>query len=361
MPRRIRLLIEAVKGRDLEKVRALVDKGADVNVREADGATPLSWAIHHDDLAIAHLLVRAGADPNAANYYGVTPLSLACTNRNEELVALLLEAGANSNATPPNGETPLLSAARTGHARIVKQLLAHGADVTATELRRQQTALMWAAAEGHRDVVQALVEGGSNVNAQSDSGFTALMFAARQGNVEIARLLISAGADVNRAAKNGTTALMVATASLEVSTEGYQRVGALLLEHGAAVAGGQLPYTSLHVAVATRKHDLVKTLLAYGADPNARVGAAKMQDGGPVRLAVGATPFWLAAKEVDPQLMRMLVSAGADPTVTPDDGTTALMSAAGVGQVGDHVPAPLFNRLTAAGGTKRVPSKQCRC
>jgi ankyrin repeat protein len=145
------------------------------------------------------------------------------------------------------------------------------------------------------------------------------------------QMLVAAGANVNQVAPDGSTALLVATASLATSSAGYERVGTFLLEHGAELTVAALPYTVLHVAVATGKAELVKAVLARGADPNARAGRGGDKD--MVKVSKGATPFWLAAKQVDTNLMRLLIAAGADRTVTPDDGTTALMAAAGVGQV----------------------------
>jgi ankyrin repeat protein len=83
-------LIEAVRNRDVQSVRALLDHRADVNATQGDGATALHWAAHVDDLVIADLLIRAGAHPDAANDVGATPLHLACTNRGAPMVERLL-------------------------------------------------------------------------------------------------------------------------------------------------------------------------------------------------------------------------------------------------------------------------------
>src|SRR2546427_11314977 len=73
-------LVDAAKNRNREAVRSLVQQHVDVNTPQADGATPLAWAGHWDDLETADLLIRGGAKLNAANSHGVTPLSLAFTN-----------------------------------------------------------------------------------------------------------------------------------------------------------------------------------------------------------------------------------------------------------------------------------------
>jgi ankyrin repeat protein len=324
-------LVDAAKRRDPSAVRTLLREGVDVNVPEPDGTTALAWAAHRDDREVAALLIRAGADPKVANHYGVTPLSLACTNRSAAMVEMLLKAGADPNAAFSNGETPLLTAARTGDAGVVKLLLLYGAEVKAAEQRRQQTALMWAVVGGHADAVKLLVEYGADVRAASTKGFTPLMFAARNGDVEIARTLVAAGAQVDQAGDGGITALLVASGSLGPTSGGYEQTGAFLLEQGADPNVKALPYTALHAAIVTRKPELVKALLAAGANANARAAGGGGND--VIRIPKGATPFWLAAREVDVNLMRVLSAAGADVAQAPDDGSTALMTAAGVGQV----------------------------
>ena len=77
--------------------------------------------------------------------------------------------------------------------------------------------------------------------------------------------------------------------------------------------------------------ELVRKLLQHGANVNARQ-TKEPKDGFRNMLnRIGATPFLLAAKSVDIPLMRLLLEHGADPKLTTEDGTTALMAAAGVG------------------------------
>ncbi len=91
-------LIEAVRRGDQGGVRSLLEQQVDVNASQPDGATPLHWAAHRDDLETAQLLIGAGADVNAVNDYGVTVLSLASTNGSPGMVERLLVAGADPNA-----------------------------------------------------------------------------------------------------------------------------------------------------------------------------------------------------------------------------------------------------------------------
>src|ERR1700691_1306678 len=73
-------LVDAVKNREFQAVSALLKKHPDVNAREADGATALMWAAYWDNSETVNLLIKAGANVDLANQQGVTPISLACQN-----------------------------------------------------------------------------------------------------------------------------------------------------------------------------------------------------------------------------------------------------------------------------------------
>jgi len=336
-------------------VRELLKQRVDVNAPEGDGATALHWAARRDDQAIADLLIRAGARANVVNDLGVTPLHLACTNRSAPMVERLLAAGANANAALLNGETVLMTCARAGARAAVEVLVAHGADVNAKEHEHDQTALMWAAAERHPDVVRLLVGARADIRARSRTyaqtvvgeqtqragreelnytvlrgGATALLFTARAGDPESARLLLDAGANPNEAQPDGVSALVLAAHS------GNGRVAALLLEDGADPNAFGTGYTALHAAILRSDLDLVKALLARRADPNLR-----MTKGTPMRrdttdwnlpaTLIGSTPYLLAARFLEPEIMAVLVAGGADPALTMPNGADAVMLAAGMG------------------------------
>jgi ankyrin repeat protein len=339
-----RTLIDVVKAGDVQAVRSLLKQKADVNATEADGTTPLHYAVSRGDVETVTLLLGRGARTEAANRYGIKPLHLAGTNGNAAVVVALLEAGADPNAATPEGETPLMVAARSGNLEIVKHLLAHGANVNATEGWKGQSALMWAAAENHAGVVRALVEAGADVKAKSKGGaFTPFLFAVRAGQIEAAKALIEAGADVNQTLPDGTSALVLATINA------HWELASVLLEAGADPNAAAQGWTALHQIAWTRRPnygynlpgpvstgrldalDLVKDLVGHGADVNARE-TKEPRDGNRNMLnRIGATPFLLAAKAVDLPLMRALLDQGADPKLGNADGTTPLMVAAGVG------------------------------
>lgn len=351
-------LVEAVRNQDRDAEQVLLRQRVDVNAAQPDGATALHWAVHWDDLDTAQRLIDAGAKVNIPNQLGITPLLLACSNGSARMTEKLLAAGADPNIVPPTGESPLMIAARSGSVDAVKALLAHGAQVNAKEKSHEQTALMWAVAEHHPDVVRILIERGADVKARSlitremiyrenpdpsdenaakgqpkptgemvpRGGSTALLFAARQGDVECARILLAAGANINNTAPDGTSALVMAAYS------DHGAFAQFLLDRGADPNAAGAGYAALHMAVLTRDADLVKALLAHGANPN-----AQLVKGTPVRRfeedlvlpqsLAGATPFLVAAKFAEVDLMRVLAAAGTNTRLPTADGTTPLMAA----------------------------------
>jgi ankyrin repeat protein len=364
-------LIDAVKRRDTAAVQSLLRARADVNAREGDGTTALHWAVQADDVQVAMALIKAGATVTAANRLGVTPMALAATNGSAALLDALLKAGADPNGVSPEGETVLMMAARTGKPAAVKVLLSAGSNVNATEAWRGETALMWAAAENHAEVVKLLIVHGAAIDVRSrtlafpdirynlathatlpppQGGFTALMFAARQGAQDSASVLAEAGADLNLQDPDGTPALTLAIVNV------HHDVARLLLERGANPnVPDAVGMTPLYAAVELhtvemypdRKPlrsafgpfgtlDLIKLLLAKGAHADSRLKGVTLRWGrrrgpGDAALAEGATPLMRAARFADVAVMRVLLEANADPTLTQKDRTTVLMLAAGAG------------------------------
>ena len=350
-------LLLAVKQQDKAAVRALLQQRADVNAVAGDGATALHWAVYYDEAELVDLLIAAGARVDVANDLAITPLYLASVNGNAAIAKRLLDQGANPNAASATGVTPLMEAARSGSADVVRALLARGADVNVKERDRGQTALMWAAARQHPDVVKLLVDHGADVHArtrvrkltvmldqgprrtvktsaqdakQIDAGAsTPLLFAAQTGDVESARLLIAAGANPNDTAGDGSSALVRAIFS------GQPGVARVLLDAGANPDAAGAGYAPLHVAVLRGDLASVKALLAKGANPNVTI-----TKGSPVRRfgsqwalptpMVGATPLLVAATFLEVELLRVLLAAGANPSLGLADGTTPLLAAAGI-------------------------------
>ena len=360
-------LVNALELGDSETARSLLSESVDVNEAQADGATPLHWAVHWNDPDMAALLIEAGADTNAVNDYNVTPLSLACTNGSAAMVEQLLNVGADPNLALPTGETPLMTCAWTGNADAVRHLLGSGADVAAQETRSGQTALMWALEQRHPAAARVLIEGGADVHARSGSGFTPLLFAAKQGDPESVRILLAAGANIDEGTPiraetagrrgvgpvpDGMNPLLMATASghedlalllleSDADPNAADGTGATTLHHALLKGMGLLGAVSTSLSVNTyvfrpNMVRLVHAVLARGGDPNARMLRDPRLPGNTPRFSlVGATPFFFATSTGDIDLMRFLIESGADPMLATERNITSLMVAAGLGNKED--------------------------
>jgi ankyrin repeat protein len=341
-------------------------------------ASALHWAAHHDDLGAVQRLLSEGADPNLANRFGVTPLHEAATVGNAVMLKAMLEAGGDANAAFGEGETVLMTAARAGDVESVRLLLAHGADPDARENWHGQTALMWAAMENHADVVQVLLDAGATVDARSRvhdwikisysegnvpktrdvGGLTALQFAARQGSLEAAEKLLDAGADPNAVEP------MYQLTPLQLAiVNGHYTLAMRLIERGMNVDDG-----SLYLAVDTRNLgfyaqrpnppekdgevtnlDVIDALLARGANPDLPYakgifggdGKPRLPErtvAGEIAVPPGATPLDRAAAASDFAVVETLLAHGASPKIATEDGTTPLMLLAGYSRARGNAP-----------------------
>ncbi len=367
-------LVEAAKRDDVAAVRALLTERVDVSTAAPDGFTALHWAAERDNRQIVDLLIAAGAGAGTSTRYNITPLYLASLNGSAPVIRRLLDAGADPNGTAHEGQTMLMTAALAGRADAVRLLLTRGARVDAVEPYKGQTALMWAAAEGNTAAVAVLVEAGADVAARSPGGFTPFLFAVRNGHPDTAAALLDHGANVNDVAPDGSNALGMAVVNA------YFELASLLLDRGADPNMPDPRGSALHTLAWLRKPgsdgaagvggtpqgvpvptghvtavELARTLLARGANPNARVEWQEPtfgKEGGTARNPPnirlgrhllsynGATAFYVAAKNGDATLMRLLADGGADPTLPTRAGITPLMVAAGLDYWEGESPGP---------------------
>jgi ankyrin repeat protein len=248
--------------------KALIEGGANLNLADPDGATPLVIAIINAHYEFAAMLIEAGADPNVVDTSGMGALYAAVDMHRlaighgrpnpkpvglltaADVVRLLLEHGANPNAalgkpiiqrqhtfgdfTLAEGATPLLRAAKSGDVELVKALVAAGADPKHT-MPDGATSLMYAAGLGWRNgsplapsydqgsdeeaiaTIEFLVEQGLDLNAQDKNGNTALHAAigGRSSEKIITYLVKEARADLTIRNAKGQNALEFAKAKRE--------------------------------------------------------------------------------------------------------------------------------------------------
>jgi uncharacterized protein len=325
-----------------------------VNRRNADGSTPLQWAVHAGDIVEVKRLLRAGADVSLANNYGATPMSLAAEVGNTEMLKVLLEVGANVESPNADGQTALLAVARTGNVDAARLLIDRGAAVDAREKWGGQTALMWASARRHPEMMRLLIAKGADVNARSidrdyqrhvtaegrpksldSGGLTPLLYAARENCAACVKVLLESKADIDLPDPDGVSPLLVAVmnANWDLARQ--------LIEAGADVNQwdifGESP---LYNAVDQRTRidggrasidppnqmtglGIVKLLLERGADPNVQLFFKPANVRGVVHTR-GATALIRAAVNADLEAVKLLLEHGADATLATADRQTPI-------------------------------------
>jgi ankyrin repeat protein len=363
---------------------AAVANGADVNELLPDGTSQLLLAVHRLDHDKVQQLLKQGANPNLRNDLGATPLNEAIELLDEVMVTALLANGADPNLGNLDDETPLMLAARAGNLPMVEQLVSAGANVNAREKQRSQTALMWAAGAGSAPVTAFLIQHKAEVDIRSaeydwgnqitsepraqyrpSGGFTPLLIAARSGCLECARLLLAAGADINRPTPDGVTPLMIA-----IDNSHYDVAGFLLGQGANPHLSDWWGRTALYIAVdmhtggsggtgarapsnipgvgpadgppptALGALRVAQQLLEAGVNPNTQLDMHRPGRGGNLGrftddlLTTGCTPLLRAAISEDRDMVQLLLAHGAQADLPNVMGVTPLMAAAGLGTGG---------------------------
>ncbi len=378
--RRCTPLHYSVNRGDLELVRFLLDKGADVTSRDSDGDSPLHWAAIYAKPDIVDLLISRGADMNAANNKGESVLTYALRGRAAKtIVDRLLDSGVVVTLPADGGGALLLDAAAAGSERLVDQLLAKGADRKFIN-KRGESLLHRVAQGGLKNLVMAELDRGVPVDIRMFNGQTPLALAASAGQIEIAQWLVAKGADFKTTDNFASSILDCAAES------GNPLLIAFFLDNGLYVNAidfwGGSPLSTLVQRSGNRQaFDL---LLARGADMNHRdtygetaftwaaitgkielvkacwqkLSAERRQEFGPQalnraagqgrieivnyllsqgmhvnsRLWNGQTPLLAATAGGMMETVTVLLAKGGGPELADDFGRTALHSAAVIGR-----------------------------
>jgi ankyrin repeat protein len=361
---------------DLETVEQLLKAGAKVNTQDTHGVTPLALACENVSLRLVETLMKAGANPNLARTSGMTPLFDAIDVSSQQLVKFLVTHGANVNApTTKTKITPLMWAIGEGHSDIARTLLDAHADVKAVTTDGF-SALTFAARMGDIEIAKLLLAAGLPVNEAGPERVHALPYAALSGQDAFAMFLLDQGADAN-ATLSGVTALHAASGNATQFVADWQRARSGGVGLGTGFTGFGPGGGGARGLATSGRVGLIKALLAKGARVNEQVTSSAMAQsyiGRPTKGAFesfscgtgdfrGATPLWLAAfaangsggaflfaagngndstagrpeneaRRKSPALLALeaLLEAGADFTITSDDGTTPLMVASGLGR-----------------------------
>lgn len=285
------LIEEGPKGDVRKTAELLLAAGADPNVENEFGHTPLILAVNKADARLVSLLLNHGAKPDLKNKKGVSPLDTA---KKEDLTFIasllegkkypkpsasgqkLLDAAAAGNRVAAvklladkapvdvlddGGNTPLIHAAYNGKEELGLMLLKAGA-APLVKNGRNDTALHYAGARGLTRLASALIDKSADPKSQDYFGNTSLSYAVREGKAETAALLLSRGAVPDEKDEKGVTLLM------EMAAKGDTAMVRVLLSGKASIAAADAEgLTPLMHAVKEGKLAAVEALLKAGADP----------------------------------------------------------------------------------------------
>jgi ankyrin repeat protein len=292
----------------LEKVKALVECGADENRAGPGGKTPLMAAAKKTQANIvAYLLGRPDIDIEAKAADGDRAINFACFNKHLGVVKLLVGAGAKVNAQPTDKRSPpLVSAVLGGDLQVVKYLVECGADVT-YRCSYGFMPLLLAARDGHIDIVEYLLgRPGVNIEAKNEDGERTIDIACRNNHLDVVKLLIAAGANIEPQGNDEQGALAAA------AMWGHLQVVKYLVEETGADENraGYKGWTPLMAAARRGQVDVMQYLLGR---PSINIEA--QSEGGERAIDI-------ACCEGHVEVVKLLVAAGA--RVDPEDSDEGL-------------------------------------
>ncbi|WP_253303211.1 ankyrin repeat domain-containing protein [Wolbachia endosymbiont of Phyllotreta cruciferae] len=245
-------LLTAVQDNNLNKVKDLVSRGADVNMQYGNGWTPLYLAVLKGYLDVIKYLTDKGADINV-DVFRRKLIHIATANNHKDIIEFLLSKGVSVNDTDGSGQTPLHYAASQGNLEVTKFLIEQGADINAKD-NGSKTPMDIAIDRKHDNIVRYLQQTQLDLNKQ-------LLTAVQDNNLNKVKDLVSRGADVNMQYGNGWAPLHLA------ALEGCFVIVKYLIENNANIdAKNNIGRTSLHNAARNGHLDVVKYLIEKGAD-----------------------------------------------------------------------------------------------
>ena len=339
-------LIKAAFDGDIEQVKSLLSRGADIDLHNETGDTPLHIAVKKGHIRLVRFLIDQGAAVEAKNNDQKTPLDIALLKPprmkivellvekgsaistihaaafvgHVEKIRSFMEGGTDIDTKGEDGQTPLFKAVYGGHVDAVRFLLDNGANVNEKD-KEGNTSLHYAVWFHRNEIAKLLIDRGADFQAICGFGFTLLHWAAMVSNEELTELLLAKGADVDARAENEKS-----LTPLDFAIDrGSPAIGRLLIERGAAVSSihaaalvgdlakvksflengagvGEKFYgvTALHTASAGGNKEVVELLLAKGADINA------------LQRGHGYTPLHWAVKAGHKDIVELLINKGAD-------------------------------------------------
>jgi ankyrin repeat protein len=361
-------LISAIRHGNLEIVKFLVSKGADVNLDDEYDVTPLHIAAKHGQLETAKFLVSKGAEVDSKDNLSITPLWYAALYGAEDIANFLISRGADINVRSDFGKsllqaasigglldlmkvmlyrrvdedelnTTLLLASMAGRAEAVRFLLDQRANLRFHD--SGMTPFTAAARYGHIGVMQLLMKKGVGIDETNSINWTALLFAARSCRVEAVRFLIAEGADVNANDNFGRTVLMYAASPFRQGDDPFNKevpekedcldILRLLIASGANINERAIDDNNSVIAIRVIDYDEKGfTALMYAARGGRIEIAGLLLDSGAdinFKSDDGIDALLIAVREGDSEMVELLIDRGADINTKDANGRTPLIYA----------------------------------
>ncbi|WP_260287586.1 ankyrin repeat domain-containing protein [Peribacillus aracenensis] len=192
-------LIQAVARNETDRIRSLIEQGADLNTQDSEGRTATMIATYNNDVETAKILIEAGADVNIQDDMKNSPFLYAGAEGYIDILKLAIEAGADPSITNRYGGTALIPASEHGYIEVIKELLTktdidvnHVNDLGWTALLE---AIILNNGDGkQQETVKLLIDHGADVSIPDNGSMTPLQHAREKGFKEIEQILLSAGA-----------------------------------------------------------------------------------------------------------------------------------------------------------------------
>ena len=382
--------LEAVRNNDVDKLECLIQKGADVNIRDFQDRPAVIVAIEENNNKCFQLLLKSGADVNAVDGWKKTPLIHAVSKDNRMGIDRLLQEGADVNKADVQGNTALFYACKLGLSSVAKYLIEKGSDINGTNILKN-TPLIEAAVNNQALCIATLVEAGADVKAKNVSGDTALVHAIKKKNIKCFKPLLQAGIDLNaemdETPENLNCDRKYPNRDIDdykfsdVNDDGNPDEDDGNPDGGAVNKFKTLGYWALLYSMQKRDHECVQTLALAGVDlktaayrwwehvgwaaltGNHKIVELFIQAGCDVNAThrIGFRPLRVAAESGNFRSVQLLLEAGADVN-RGRHGRNALAAYMGIrgGKGGKDLCILLFAAGEIAGKYKPPNSKELK-
>ena len=278
-------------------IKTLLEKGADINAKNASGETCLFNAAKNDNPELIQLLVKNGASVKERDNLGSTPLHIAVRWGAQKSAEILIKLGININAQNREEKSPLAEAVFANKLNVTKYLLENGADPNSSDAVGA-TILMDTIRVQNAEIIKLLLSYGANPNLQQINGQNAYHVAATVANEEIINLIRQAGGNPLSRDKEGKTPFSIAL------NKGTKIINAVLGDsYNITDSDGNSP---IHIVVkSTKDTKLLQNLIDKGFPLD-------------TRNASGYTPLNYAIEADDVDMATILLKKGANPFQTID-------------------------------------------